>query len=63
MSLNITYSKKSSSKTSANVVLFVDEKFNISSIKKYLSSSEFSYLNDLLKTFDFKKKMFVFEIN
>ncbi len=63
MSLDIRYSKKSSSKTSANVVLFVDEKFNISSIKKHLSSSEFSYLNDLLKTFDLKKNMFVFEIN
>ncbi len=63
MSLDIRYSKKSSSKTSANVVLFVDEKFNISSIKKHLSSSEFSYLNDLLKTFDLKKNMFLFEIN
>ena len=32
-------------------------------VKKDLSSSEFSYINDLLKTADIKKNLFVFEIN
>ena len=40
-----------------------DEKFNINNLKKYLSNSEFSYINDLLKTSDLKKNMFVFEVN
>ena len=41
------------SKTSANLVLFVDDKFNISNLKKYISSSELSYITDLLKNSDF----------
>tara|TARA_X000000950_G_scaffold273594_1_gene357567 strand:- start:718 stop:2115 length:1398 start_codon:yes stop_codon:yes gene_type:complete len=44
-------------------VLFTNDKFNISSLKKNLSSSEFNYINDLLKTSDLKKNLFVFEIN
>ncbi len=63
MSININYTKKNISKTSANIVLFSNEKFNIASLKKYLSNSEFSYINDLLKTSDIKKNLFVFELN
>ena len=62
MSIKINYLNKSSSKTSANLVLFSNEKFNISGLKKYLSNSEFSYIDDLLKTSDLKKKLFVFEL-
>ena len=35
----------------------------VNSKKRYLSNSEFSYINDLLKTSDLKKNMFVFEVN
>ena len=56
MSIKINFSNKNSGKSSANNVLFADEKFNINGLKKYLSSSEFSYINDLLKTSDLKKK-------
>ena len=63
MSININLSNKVSGNPSANVVLFADEKFNINSLKKYLSSSEFSYINDLLKTSDLKKNIFLFELN
>ena len=63
MSIKINYLKKTNNKSSSNLVLFVDEKFNIGSLKKYISISEFSYINDLLKTSDFKKNMFVFEVN
>ncbi len=62
MSIKINYLNKSSSKTSANLVLFSNEKFNISGLKKYLSNSEFSYIDDLLKTSDLKKKLLVFEL-
>ncbi len=63
MSIKINYSAKSNSKSSANLALFSNEKFNINGLKKYLSNSEFSYINDLLKTSDLKKNLFVFEVN
>tara|TARA_B100000941_G_scaffold49288_1_gene31213 strand:+ start:24892 stop:26349 length:1458 start_codon:yes stop_codon:yes gene_type:complete len=63
MSININYLKKNSSDFSSNLVLFSDEKFNINKLKKYLTSSEFSYINDLLKNYDLKKNLFVFEVS
>ena len=42
---------------------FLHEKFKIKQFKKYLTNSEFSYINDLLKTYDLKKNLFVFEVN
>ena len=63
MSVKISYSKKSVTKLSANIVLFVNEKFNTSNVKKYLSNNELSYINDLLKTSDLKKNIFVYEVN
>ena len=63
MPIKINYSNKTDSEPSANLVLFSNEKFNINGLKKYLSNSEFSYINDLLKTSDLKKNLFVFEVN
>ena len=63
MPIKINFSKKVSSQSSANAVLFADEKFNTNGLKKYLSNTEFSYINDLLKSSDLKKNMFVFEVN
>ena len=63
MSIKITYSKKSKSKLSINTVLFVNEKFNTSNLKRYISKDELSYINDLLKTSDLKKNIFVYEVN
>ena len=60
MSIKINYTSKASAKSSSNIVLFIDEKFNANNIKKYISSSEFSYINDLLKTSDSKKKTLCF---
>ena len=60
MAVKINYSKKTKEKTSSNLVLFADEKFNVSGLKKILSSTEFTYINDLLKTSDHKKKYFCF---
>ncbi len=63
MSLKINYIKGSGSKPSANLVLFSNEKFSINGLKSYLSNSEFSYINDLLKTSDLKKNLLVFEVS
>ena len=49
MSININYSNKALNKTSANVILFSNEKFNISNLKKFLSVNEYSYISDLIK--------------
>ncbi len=62
MTVNISYAKNPG-KISVNTVLFVDEKFNTNTLKKYISTTDLTYINDLLKTFDLKKKIFVFEIN
>ena len=53
MSIKIHYPKNTNSKPSGNLVLFSNDKFNISNLKKYLTDFEFSYINDLLKTSDF----------
>ena len=41
----------------------VDEKFNISSLKKFISNSHYSFLTDLLKTSDIKREILNFEMN
>ena len=63
MSIKINYSNKLTGKSSANLVLFVDQNFNISGLKKLISDTEYSYISELLKTSDFKKDILFFEIN
>jgi len=63
MSIQINYKNKSLKKNSVNLILFVDENFNIGGLKKYLSNSEFSYIADLLKNSDLKKDLLFFEVN
>ena len=63
MSVNINYINTHFKKNSSNLVLFTDYKFNLIPQKKYLSKFEFSYVNDLLKTSDLKKNLFVFEFS
>ena len=57
MSIKINFKNNDLNKSSANTVLFVDENFNTSSLKKYLSNLEFSYVSDLLKNSDLKKNL------
>ena len=63
MSIQINYKNTGSKKFLTNLVLFIDEKFNISSLEKYLSNLEFSYISDLLKNSDLKKDLLSFEVN
>ena len=62
MSIQINYKSGSLKKSSNNLILFVDDKFNVNQIKTYISNYEYSYINDLLKTSDLKKKILVFEL-
>jgi leucyl aminopeptidase len=63
MSIKINYKNSGLKKAQNNLVLFVDEKFNIKPLNKFISSSEYSYIQDLLKSSDLDKKLFVFELN
>jgi len=63
MTVKINYKISGPKKILSNLVLFVDEKFNISGLKKHTSNNEFSYISDLIRNSDLKKDLLVFEIN
>jgi leucyl aminopeptidase len=63
MTIKINYKNIDLRKVSCNLILFVDEKFNINVLKKYISKNEFFYITDLLKTSDVKKDTLSFRIN
>ena len=56
MTVKIKYSNSSPKSFKTSLVLFTNNKLNISNLKRYLSKEEFSYINDLLKSADSKKK-------
>ncbi len=63
MPIKVNFKNSALKKTSANLVLFVDEKFSTNSLRKYISNSELSYISDLLKTTDLSKNLLVFELS
>ena len=63
MNIKVNFKKQTFSESNANLILFVDEKFNITSLKKHISNSEYSYLSDLLNKKDTKKKILTFDIS
>ena len=63
MSIQINYKNSRLKKISSNLIQFVDEKFNISPLKKLILNHEFSYISDILKSSNLKKNLLVFEIN
>ena len=63
MTVKINYKNISFKKISHNLVLFTDDKFSLSPLKRYISKLEYFYVNDLLKTSDLKKNLLIFELN
>ena len=63
MTVQINYKSNIARKAATNLILFVDEKFNISGLKKHISNFEYSYISDLLNNSDLRKELLVFEIN
>ena len=63
MSVQITYKNNLSNKNAHNLVLFVDEKFNISNLKKHISTKDYNVISDLIKNRDTKKKIVAFDIS
>ena len=61
MTIKISYSKKTI-KNSSNLILFSNDKFEHYSPQKKNSNLEFSYINDLLKSSDLKKKFLVLKL-
>ena len=56
MNIKVNFKKQAFNKSNANLILFADQKFNITGIKKHISNSEYSYISDLLNNKDDKKK-------
>ena len=63
MKIEINYKNHISNKSNGNLILFVDEKLNITGLKNFLSNIEYSYINDLIKLEDKKKKILTFDIS
>jgi leucyl aminopeptidase len=63
MTVQINYKNTGLKSKINNLVLFVDDKFNVSGLKKFISNSEFDYITDLLKSSDLDKKILIFKIN
>ena len=62
MGVTINYKKNPKKKTS-NLVLFVNENFKISNLKKYLSGSEYSFISDLLTITNKEKEIVSYDIS
>tara|TARA_B100000674_G_C37678038_1_gene840189 strand:- start:237 stop:422 length:186 start_codon:yes stop_codon:yes gene_type:complete len=56
MSIAINYKSSLIKPKSSSLVLFVDEMFKISSLKKHIKSAEYFFISDLIKSKDLKKK-------
>ena len=63
MNIRINFKKQVKIKSNANLILFADEKFNITGLKKHISQSEYSYISDLIDKIDSKKKIVTFDIS
>ena len=57
MNIKIYFKEKAFGKSNANLILFADEKFNITALKKHIPNTEYSYISDLLNKKDTKKKL------
>ena len=60
MTVQIFYKNNDSSN---NQVLLVDENYNINTIKKHVSSADLSYIKEILKNNDLKKKILSLDLN
>ncbi len=63
MNIKITFKNQGFNKSYENLILFVDEKFNISNLKKHISNKEHSFILDLLKIKDTEQKIITFDLS
>ena len=63
MSLQINYKKKYSNNKIDNLVLFINENFDLLNLKKHISSEEYVFIYDLLKVSDKNNKIIFYDIS
>ncbi len=63
MTVKINYKAINLKKNPENLVIFTDDKINISSLKKYISSNEYNYISDLVDKNDKKKEILIYDIS
>ena len=63
MKIEINFKNRVSNQSTGNLILFVDEKLNITGLKKVLVNTEYSYISYLIKSEDKKKKILTFDIS
>ena len=63
MSIEISYKKYKSNNKIANLILFVDEKYNIAPQKKHFNKYEIELINDLLKLHNLSNKIVSFDLS
>jgi len=63
MTIKINYNNSGSKNNIINSILFVDNNFDISQLKKHISKNEYQYISDLLKNSDLKKDLMFFDIS
>ena len=63
MSIKIKYINKINKNDKLNYTLFVNEKFELSSIKQFLNQDEIKYINLLIKNKNIKKNFLYFDLN
>ena len=63
MTIAINYKNSLLKKKVSNLVLFIDEKYNVVRLKNHISNSEYLLISDLIKSKDQKKKFLFFDIN
>ena len=63
MTKAINYKKNISKAIPSNYIYFVDENFNILSLKKHILRTEYLFISDLLKSKDSKKQILIFDIS
>ena len=54
MTIAINYKNSLLKKKVSNLVLFIDEKYKVARLKKYISNSEYLLISDLIKSKDQK---------
>ena len=63
MSVTINFKSNFVKKKSENLVLFFDDNFDTTTLKKYISGKEYSYISDLIVISDKKNKIISYDIS
>ena len=63
MSAIINYKSSFIKKNSSNIILFSDEDFNISALKKHILKADYLFMSDLIKTKDKKDEILSFDLS